>query len=349
MGADAPVRYCTVADASHFVGLVALVNSLRWNGHHDPVTVLDAGLTPDQRADLAPHCDVVASPPDDRHPWLLAPLACRAHAADVVVSIDCDVIVTAPLDDLLRHAREGQVCAFPDWMPDRWFAEWESTFALPRPPRHQTYVNSGFVAFSPSAHPELLERWVASCDTMASDPVVSPAVDLADPTALPDQDALNALLMSIVDPTQMAIQPAAAAPQGTRELARTRVTDVRNVSCSYDGTPTALLHSWGTPKPWQQEARNTLRRTAYLVCLRRLLVRDDVAWRSALPRTPWLVPGFRGALAFRYLTVRAGVRRRVALWLGRSGPSGKPDGPLGRRRAGRGRDSRCLDARAGGP
>ncbi len=317
MSADASVRFCTVADASHFVGLVALVNSLRRNGHLDPVTVLDAGLTPEQRADLAPHCDVVAAPSDDRHPWLLAPLACCAHAADVVVSIDCDVIVTAPLDDLLRVAREGQVCAFPDWMPDRWFAEWEATFALPRPPRHQTYVNSGFVAFSPRGHPELLERWVTTCEWMADDPVVSPAVDLGEPTALPDQDALNALLMSVVDPAQVAIQPAAAAPQGTRELTQTRVTNVRSLSCSYAGTSTILLHSWGTPKPWHQEARNTLRRTAYLVCLRRLLVRDDVVWRSSLPRASWLAPGLRGALAFRYLTARAGVRRRVALWVRR--------------------------------
>ena len=51
----------------------------------------------------------------------------------------------------------------------------------------------------------------------------TPPIDLDDPLALPDQDALNALLMTVVDPTRIAIQPAAASAQGRWELARVRL------------------------------------------------------------------------------------------------------------------------------
>lgn len=317
-GRPSPVRFCTVADSGHFVGLVALVNSLRWHGHHDPVTVVDVGLTAAERSEIERHCELVAPPSPARHPWLLAPFACLARPADVVVAIDCDVIVTAPLDPIIDAARRGQVCAFPDWMPNRWFAEWETVFALPSRPRHQTYVNSGFVAWSTEAFPDLLAQWAERCDRMAGAPIASPAADLEDPTALPDQDALNALLMTVVAPSQLAVQPAAAGPQGTGQLSHAELRDQSTLSCSYEGTPTTLLHSWGLPKPWQPEARTVLRRTAYVACLRRLLVHDDVAVRSALPRVTWLQPGIRGALSFRYLTTRAEVRRQAALRLRRS-------------------------------
>jgi hypothetical protein len=47
---------------------------------------------------------------------------------------------------------------------DRWFPEWEAIFDLEAPLRHQRYVNTGIVAFSPGSHPSLLPRWEECCD-----------------------------------------------------------------------------------------------------------------------------------------------------------------------------------------
>src|SRR4051812_49061180 len=62
------VFYC-VADARYFLGLVALLNSLRLHGHPEPVYVLDRGLTGSQREHLAPHVELVEAN-DDVHPIL---------------------------------------------------------------------------------------------------------------------------------------------------------------------------------------------------------------------------------------------------------------------------------------
>jgi hypothetical protein len=306
------VRFFTIADAAYYPGVVALLNSLRIQGHDDPVTVLDLGLTPAQRAELAAHCDFVRAPPEPRHPWLLAPFVCRAHPTEITVYIDCDVVVTAPLHQILDDARAGKVCGFPDRLPDRWFAEWEETFALPGPPRHQTYVNTGFVAFSTRTFPRLLEQWADRCARLSVAPVSAVAVDLARPTALADQDAWNALLMTVVDPAQLAVQPAAATAQGNWQLSRTQILDEGTLACSRDGRPVTLLHCFGVPKPWQADARRYLPRTAYLRCLRRLLTGDDLALRTAERQVPWLSRGLRGRLSVRLWTGREALRVRVA-------------------------------------
>lgn len=301
------VRFCTIADSAHYVGLVALVNSLRLHGHDDPITVLDVGLTDAERAELAPHCDVVDPPGPGRHAWLLAPHACLARPATVVVSVDADVIVTAPLDAILARARDGKICAFPDPLRTRWFGEWEHEFALPGPPRRQPYVNTGFVAFSTRAFPELLGEWAARCDAVSVVPTTAPPLDLGDPLALADQDSFNALLMSVVPAERLSVQPRAEAVQGPWALTQTHVDDLRTLACSLDGTPITLLHSFGSPKPWHAQPGRYLRASAYLLCLRRLLVGDDVALRSEVRRVPWLAPGLRGELALRSRTTLTSV------------------------------------------
>ncbi len=302
------IRFCTIADSSHFVGVVALVNSLRLHGHDDPVTVLDLGLTAPQRNELAGHCELVAPPDGWRHPWLVAPHACLARPAEVVVYLDADVIVTAPLDDLIGAARDGRFCAFPDRMPDRWFAEWEDALSLPSPPRHQPYLNTGLLVCSTRAFAGLLHEWAARCDAVELVPATTPPIDFDDPLALADQDVLNALLMTIVEPEQLEALPSARAPHGGRQLAHTRIDDLGTLACSFDGTRTTLLHAFGSPKPWQAQERYALRRTAYLRCLRRLLVGEDLAVRSRLPRVPWLEPGVRGEVTMHLCTVRTAAR-----------------------------------------
>jgi hypothetical protein len=308
-GVIADVRFFTIADADYYLGLVALVNSLRFHGHTDPITVLDLGLTEAQRSEISAECDLVRLPPGaPDNPWLLHPLVCQTRLAKTTVYIDSDIIVTSPLDEILATAGRGAICVFADYLEDRWSAAWEEIFGLGVPPRRQPYVNAGFLAFSTDHFPSFLERWTECCKRITHDAGVASDVDLASPTGLASQDALNALLMSEVGAERVSVQPSRTLAQGAWQLAKTRVVDGKLLDCQRDGVSTMLLHSWGNPKPWQAAAGPDLRRTAYLLCLRRLLNGDDVAVRSSQPRVRWLAAGVRGTCALRSRTSRSSAR-----------------------------------------
>jgi hypothetical protein len=312
----ASVRLFTLADARHFPGVVALVNSLRLHGHREPVTVLDLGFEPEQRAVLEGECDIV-SPPEHspRHPWLLEPHACMAREAEIVVYVDADIVLTGRLDGVLRAARAGKVLLFADIMVDRQFDEWQEIFELRGPLRRQTYANAGFMAFSTLHFPQLLARWAECCERLVGQATYLDTKSFDSPTALSSQDALNAILMSEIAAAHIDIQPAETAAQGQIELTHTRVVDVTRLRCERNGRAVALLHAWGALKPWDPAARASLRRSAYLTCLRRLLVGSDVAVRAPLEALPsWLQAGARGRWSLWYLTQARrpwrGVRER---------------------------------------
>jgi cytochrome P450 len=297
-GSLGDIRIFTIADAEFFPGLVALVNSLRLQRHDDPITVLDLGLTAAQRAEIADECDLVSPRADlPPNPWLLAPYVCRTREATVAVYIDADVIITASLEPIFGLARAGSVCAFPDNYP-RFFPEWEEVFELRAPLRHQRYVNAGFVAFSPERHPTLLPRWEQCCARIRDRAGTADGTGYETPTGLPDQDALNALLMSEFAADDLALLPATDVAPGSKALRQTRVVDPASLQCQRDGHPITLLHNWGIPKPWQAAAGGNLRRDAYLVCLRRLLNGTDLAVHSSTPRAGWLSPGLRGTVGW---------------------------------------------------
>ena len=152
------VRFFVMSDADNFLGLIATVQSLRRMGHHEPVTVLDVGLSGAQRDALTTHNVECARLPqtEGQNPFLCAafPLFLGPHGT--IVCIDADVIVTQPLDPVFAAASSGMLCAAPDYLADRRFAEWQSTFDLSQPLRRQVYVNAGFVAFSTTHFPDLL-------------------------------------------------------------------------------------------------------------------------------------------------------------------------------------------------
>jgi hypothetical protein len=317
------IRFFTRADSEFFVGLLALARSLRLQGHHDPLTVLDLGLTSHQRAALRGLCDLVrVDGIASRHAWFLAPYPHLLHAEGIVVYLDCDVIVTSRLDDALDAARQGMVCASPD-SADRWFTDWGPIFGLERLPRQQVYVNAGFVAFSTAHFPDLQRRWWECCDHLAQRPDSRPSgkanpiatsSDRANPIALPDQDALNALLMSEVPAGRIELLPEGAVALGRRELVQTTIVDLGRLECRRSGQRTTLLHAYGRPKPWQPNAWRYLRRTAYVRCLRRLLSRWDAPVPMDTTMLPvWLRPGARGALTLQLLFGIAWIRRRPAV------------------------------------
>ena len=315
------VGFVTMADADHATGAVALVNSLRLLGHDGSITVLDLGLTAAQRRELSSECQIVPAPDHPRHPWLLVPAACLAAApgAAVVVYLDSDIIVTAPLDEIIAEARAGQVCAFVDVLADRWFPDWADRLALDAPLRRQPYVNAGFVAFSTSVHEALVRRWGERCAALPGDDIRIDAFCLDDPCGLPDQDVLNAMLMSELPSGRLAAFPAAEIAQGRDQLAATRVIDRDTLACRRESARCVLLHSFGAPKPGQPGSRRDLPRTAYLVLLRRLLTGRGLAVHTQEPLVPWLRPGWRGVVTLHVTTAWDAVRTRTRGVRGRLG------------------------------
>src|SRR3954470_23830992 len=106
--------YYTVSDRNYFLGTVVLINSLALNGNGGTLVVLDAGLSIAQRRFLGAFAMIVDRPNDVDHPFLLKPFPHSLDPAGTIVVIDSDIIVTAPLDDVLEAANSGAICAFPD-------------------------------------------------------------------------------------------------------------------------------------------------------------------------------------------------------------------------------------------
>jgi hypothetical protein len=301
-----PARAFTVSDADYFVGTVALLNSLHVTDNAIPLTVLDRGLTAAQRALLEPHCDLVVGR-RDRDGYFAkptAPLAC--DDADTLVFVDSDILVTRSLAEPLAAAARGSVyvCAEPA-SSDRWFAEWSELLALRAPLRQEPAVNAGFVVFSRSRVPGLLERWGAICDDLAATAAEPDEWHLSrrepdHPLWLADQDALNALLMSEVPPGRVVIGPPTTMVMSPDALRATKVVDLERLECEWRGEPVTVLHAVGLRKPWQPSAAREMRRTAYVRCLLRVLHGPDVPVRVPdVELVPWLRSG-PGATARRW-------------------------------------------------
>ncbi len=304
----------TIADRNYFIGLVAMLTSLRRQGHAFPMVVLDLGLTAPQREILEREFGVSLferSEVADRHPFLLGPFAHLLEPNGLVVYLDADVIVTRPLDDMLEAAGAGKFCAFPDLVPERWFSEWAPTLALTAPMRRETYVNLGCVVFSTEEFPDLLRRWWECCADLATTVCLPAPPD--QPFAYADQDVLNALLMSEVPAERKWILSRDAQPMRWRELARTKLVDTRTLACTFDGNPTAVLHAVTTPKPWQPQWRRALYASGYERCLREAVATSASAVRaSETPLPLWLRPGWRGTLRWRLGSWKTEGRRRLA-------------------------------------
>ncbi len=299
---EADVVLYTVADSRFFPGLVALVNSLRLQGHGEPVVVLDCGLTLQQKRRLAGQCRLV---PFDRSqatsPAMFKPFAYLLQPRGVVAVVDSDVIVTGRLSEVFERARQGRICAAPDPEEGRWFPEWADLFGLRSPLRRGRYVNSGFVVFSVERWPDLLGRWWEACRRIWSHAWLYDPGAQEGPSLQADQDALNAILMSEVPPDALWCLPREMAPIGDQARC-VQVVDVESLRCRCRGKPVAFLQSVGACKPWDRPYWKRLRGEAYVVLLRRLLVGPGLAVRVDPGELPvWLRPGFVGSAAWRVL------------------------------------------------
>jgi hypothetical protein len=108
-----------VSNDRHFLGAVALLNSLRQVGHNEPFFLVDCGLTDRQRELVSGHVTLL-SVTKDVHPMMLKLLGPLQVDPDVAIILDADVIAVRPLTDLIAAK---PVVFVNDWT-SRFEPEW---------------------------------------------------------------------------------------------------------------------------------------------------------------------------------------------------------------------------------
>jgi hypothetical protein len=301
-----------------------MINSLRLSGNRGEVVVVDGGMTPLQRAQLAGVATIVDPPSEvaGTHALAVKPSVYLLEPKGVVVLVDSDMIVTRKLDDLVDRALDGQIVVFPDHRSkhDRWFAEWKELFELAAEPRRQVYVNAGLVALSVERWPEFLQRWYRATRRIPPERIQQ---DPSDAAWAADQDALNAILMSEVAAEDLWIGPSweSVHPDGLREV---EIVDERTLECRYEGKQTTVLHFSLYPKPWSPNGwRRITRDNAFVKLMPRVLFGPDLAIRTDEKKLPFWARAGAGAktassalgatVSAGYGAKRAGLRVREAL------------------------------------
>ncbi len=297
--------YC-VADERYFLGAVAMINSLRSHGHDQPLYLLDCGLRERQRALLAPQATLIPSP-YETIPLLLNTIAPMSHPAEAMVLIDADMIVTRPLDELIERARNGQVVAFKAAY-DRFVPEWGELLDL-GPIRRGPYVSGGLLFLAgPLGHRVLsqmdeLEAFVEldfSSRERPSGPSDYPFIAL-------DQDVLNAILGSRVEPGEVAVLDYRLAPN--QPFDGLRLDGGVRPRCAYqDGTVPYVVHHLDR-KPWNEQMPSSI--------FSRLLIRYLHGPGLAIEVPPEeLPPWLRDGARARVARARVDARDRLG-WFAR--------------------------------
>jgi Glycosyl transferase family 8 len=314
MGGRQDVTVYTLADGGYAPGVVAMHNSLRLQGHDLPLVVLDGGLSEEQRSLLDGRATFEPLPAEvSERGYLAKSFMSTLDVSGIVLWIDADIIVTSSLDEPLSLAREGRFCAFRDDFPEdyaRRFPEWEQVFGLESEPREQTYVSSGFFAFSADRWPWLIERWSQATQRVPFGSMFT-GNHRTNPTWAADQDALNAVLMSELPAGVVAAYPTAEMAH-TRTLGDAEVLDEQRLEVRHQGQRARVVHySWG-PKPWMAADLRRVAPNAYVRLFRRVVFGHDVDLRLPERAVPlWLRPSragrgvLRGIVAARH--VRSGI------------------------------------------
>jgi hypothetical protein len=301
-----PVAFYCVADECYFLGAVAMVNSLRLHGHREPIFLLDRGLRPDQRRMLAEEAELVQGPAE-APPWLQKTIAPLAHPAEVMVLIDTDMIVTRPLGELIERARDGRLVAFCN-DTDRFVPEWGELLDLGTA-RRGPYLSSGLLVLSGELGEPVL-RLLEDRQARVDPELTFAGRNLADyPFLYPEQDVLNAILCTRVDPARIVtVENRLAA---NLPFDGVRIVDALPPRCAHaDGTEPYVLHHFDR-KPWLERLRSNV----YSRLLTRLLLDPDSPLRldpAELPRRLRNGPAAAAErLATDLLLGPSGVARRL--------------------------------------
>ena len=273
-----PIAFYCISSELYFPGAVGLVNSLRLQGHDEPIYLLDCGLTPEHRELLAREVTIVPGPASTP-PYLLKTIAPATHPAETMVLIDVDMVVTRPLTPLIEQAAAGHVLAVKDNL-DRFVPEWGELLGIgdvePGP-----YVTSGLVFGGGAVGTELIRHWHDLLSRVEYERSWFGRDEPGYPFAYLDQDVLNAILRSPVARDELVtIGPELAPVPPFHGL---EITDARRLRCrAADGTEPYVIHQF-VRKPWAEPMYHGI----YSKLLRRLWLADDVAIRldeGELPR-----------------------------------------------------------------
>ena len=297
--------YC-VADARYFPGLVAMVNSLRLQGHDEAIYVLDCGLTEAQRIQVGAEATIVERP-DDTAPWMQKTYAPLHYPARVMVLIDADIIATRALTEPIALAGADRIVAFRN-DHQLHFSAWGDLLDL-GPTRPGPYVSSGLVAIAGEPGLELLRLWEDRKSRV--DPARSYFGANEPGFEFPylDQDVLNAILRTRVEPERLVVLDHRLAANPPFD--GLRISDLPRARCRYDdGLEPFVLHHFDR-KPWQSRLRSNV----YTRLLTRLLLSDDVAIRLDPAQLPRRLRRGPTASAERSVTdlimIGPGIARRV--------------------------------------
>ena len=241
---DTAAFYC-VSNSRHFLGAVALVNSLRLAGHSEPIYLADCGLSNAERAFLSPEVHLVPTKLG-ASAHLLKWSAPTIHPAEVQILLDADMIVLRPLTPLLEGAQAGKIVAFADplW---RFYREWGELLQLGavRPMR---YCNAGALALPRLRAEELfpLVRDAQSRIDVSRSMLHGGSSDY--PFYFPDQDVWNAVFATRTAPHELVVLDQRLAPHPPFDGLRR--AHGNGLVCSYDdGAAPYLLHHVRR-KPW---------------------------------------------------------------------------------------------------
>ncbi len=264
--------YCASSEL-YFPGAVAMINSLRLQGHDEPIFLLDCGLTPAQRRLLEREVTIVVGEPDTP-PYMLKTIAPRLHPAEMMLLIDVDIVVTRPLIDLFERAAPGRVVAFEN-DSDRFVAQWGDVLELGAVTR-RPYVSSGFVVLGGEVGSEVLRLWDDRLDRVEYERSYFGRDEPGYPLRFLDQDVLNAVLGATVEADELeVIEHRLAAIPPFSDL---RLIDERALRCAYsDGAEPYVVHHFER-KPWLVPTYHGL----YSRLLSRLWLGPDLA--LPLPR-----------------------------------------------------------------
>lgn len=270
--------FYSVASSRHFVGLVALLNSLRLTGNDAPLFVADCGLTDLQREQLAPHV-VLVEVEDQRSPHLAKWVAPLAHPAEVSVLLDTDVIALCSLDPLVAAAQYRPV-VFADPLWHRFDENWGDLLGL-GPLRRGTYFNSGAIALPARRRAELLPIVAKAQGRIDTDKTWINAGPPDYAFHFGDQDVWNAVFSAQLPPNELLVFEQRLAVHPPFPLLR--LHDEQTLDCRYpDGAVPFFLHHVGQ-KPWLAQTRPNI----YSKLLPRLLLSDDLALRLDRRDVPW--------------------------------------------------------------
>jgi hypothetical protein len=311
-----------VADSRYFVGVVALLNSLRLAGHRETVYVADHGLTRSQRDVLAGEAEVV------RVPAHLSPNLSKwsvpsDHPADLMVLVDADVVVLRSLAPLLERARRRNIVAFADPM-QRFRPEWRQLLGL-GPLQEHRYVNAGALLLPRALAERLLPlvREGQSRVDLARSCHNTRARSVEYPFYYADQDVWNAVFAAEVRSEELDVEEARLAPHppfAGLEPAR----DDSSYAYSDCVEPYLLHHTgpkpWLHPTPWNEYAR----------LLPRLLTAEGLPLRLPASSVP---ARFRHGSRGRFERRRVVVTAKLAANRGRLGLRQAVEGFLQRARS----------------